>query len=123
MKVPVHVSDVPFETWYAGTEREIRGKALSDVGGAAKIGVGFMELPSGSCTKPGHWHSKEEEHLYAISGCATLHLEEELFTIRQGSYVCFPAGQPVRHYIHNTGHEPFTYIIVGERITEDKVTY
>ncbi|MFO1295767.1 MAG: hypothetical protein U1F25_04305 [Rubrivivax sp.] len=26
-----------------------------------------MELPAGCNTKPGHWHSHEEEHLYAIS--------------------------------------------------------
>jgi len=123
MKIPVHMSNVPSEVWYKGTDREILGKPLSDVGGPAKIGFGLMELPSGSCTKPGHWHSKEEEHLYALSGCATLHLDDEQFEIKAGSYVCFPAGQPVKHYIHNTGNKSFTYIIVGERIKEDEVTY
>ena len=30
MKQPVHESDVEAQSWYAGTDREIRGKALSD---------------------------------------------------------------------------------------------
>jgi uncharacterized cupin superfamily protein len=123
VKSPVHISEVRSEVWYGGTDREIRGKVLCDIGGAAKVGVGYVELPSGSHTKPGHWHSKEEEHLYVLSGQATLHLGSACFTLHPGSYVCFPAGQPVAHYIHNTGRETFAYLMIGERIPDDEVTY
>ena len=70
IKRPLRAAEVPAQTWYAGTDREIRGRALCDVGGQARVGVGLMELPPGSNTRPGHWHSHEEEHLYAISGSA-----------------------------------------------------
>ena len=123
MKRPVHADDVPAESWYQGTDREIRGRPLSDVGGKAKIGFGYMELPPGSNTKPGHWHSHEEEHLYALAGEATLHLGSERLPLRPGSYVCFPAGQAEPHHLENTGTETFVYLIVGERIAEDRVTY
>lgn len=123
MKRPVHISELPFETWYAGTDREIRGKALGDYGGTSKVGVGFLELPPGSNTKPAHWHKQEEEHLYVLSGCATLHLGAHQFDLRPGSFVCFPAGQAEAHYLDNTGTEPFRYIIVGERIADDEVVY
>lgn len=123
MKIPIHQSDVAFEVWYEGTERKIRGNPLCDVGGQAKVDVGLMELPPGSNTKPGHWHSKEEEHLYALSGQATLHLGIERFLLRPGSYVCFPAGQAEPHHLVNTSTEPFSYIIIGERINGDEVTY
>jgi uncharacterized cupin superfamily protein len=123
MKSPVHISEVPSEVWYEGSDREIRGKSLCDVGGPAKVGVGYVELPPGSHTKPGHWHSKEEEHLYTLSGQATLHLGAACFTLHPGSYVCFPAGQPLAHYIHNTGRETFAYLMIGERIPDDEVTY
>lgn len=53
MKLPLHVSEIPGDTWYAGTDREIRGRALCDVGGRAKVGVGYLELPPGSHTGPG----------------------------------------------------------------------
>jgi uncharacterized cupin superfamily protein len=123
MKTPVHVSEVPPEVWYENTEREIRGRSLCDVGGKAKIGVGYVEPPPGSHTKPAHWHSKEEEHLYALAGQATLHLGAAEFALRAGSYVCFPAGQAVAHYLHNTGSETFAYLMIRERIEDDEVTY
>jgi uncharacterized cupin superfamily protein len=123
IKCPLNSNDVLAEVWYAGTDREIRGRALCDVGGKAKVGVGLMELPPGSNTKPSHWHSHEEEHLYALSGSAVLHLGADQYQLQVGSYVCFPAGQAAGHHLENTGHETFTYLIVGERIAEDKVTY
>ncbi len=42
-----------------------------------------MEQPSKCNTKPGHWHSKEEEHLFVLSGAATLHLGSEVFPMNQ----------------------------------------
>jgi uncharacterized cupin superfamily protein len=83
----------------------------------------MMQLPPGSNTRPGHWHSHEEEHLYALSGSAVLHLGTEQHVLQTGSYVCFPAAQAVAHYLKNTGTEPFVYLIVGERIEDDRVTY
>jgi uncharacterized cupin superfamily protein len=123
IKRPLRALDVEAEAWYEGTDREIRGRALSDVGGKAKVGMGLMELPPGSNTKPGHWHSHEEEHLYALSGSAVLHLGAEQHQLAAGSYVCFPAGQEAAHHLENRGTEPFVYLIVGERIAHDKVTY
>jgi uncharacterized cupin superfamily protein len=123
IKRPLKALEVPADVWYAGTDREIRGRALCDVGGKAKVGVGLMELPPGSNTKPSHWHSHEEEHLYALSGSAVLHLGNERHPLSAGVYVCFPAGQAVGHHLENTGSEPFVYLIVGERIESDQVTY
>jgi uncharacterized cupin superfamily protein len=123
VKRPVNALEVPADVWYAGTDREIRGRALCDVGGKAKVGVGLMELPPGSNTKPSHWHSKEEEHLYALSGSAILHLGIERHVLSAGVYVCFPAGQAVGHHLENVGSQPFVYLIVGERIDSDQVTY
>lgn len=123
VKHPVHESEVGSQVWYQGTDREISGKALCDAGGKSKIGFGLLELPPGCNTKPGHWHSMEEEHLFVLSGDGTLHLGEHAFDLRPGSYVCFPAGQELAHYLENNGAEPFRYIMVGERIADDQVTY
>ena len=123
IKRPVQALEVPAEVWYESTDREISGRALCDVGGNAKVGVGLMELRPGSNTKPGHWHSHEEEHLYGISGAAVLHLGREQHQLQAGSYVCFSAGQPVAHHLENVCERTFVYLIVGERIAEDEVTY
>jgi uncharacterized cupin superfamily protein len=58
-----------------------------------------------------------------LSGTATLHLGTEQFALHPGSFVCFPAGQEHAHYIENDGTEPFTYLIIGERIEDDRVVY
>lgn len=123
MKEPVHESDVPWELWYAGTDREIRGRALSDAPDRAKIGFGILELAPGSDTRPAHYHTHEEEHLYALGGAATLHLGDATFSLTPGSYVCFPAGQPQPHYLANSSSVPFTYVMVGERIEADQVLH
>lgn len=36
IKRPVKALELPAEVWYAGTDREIRGRALCDVGGKAR---------------------------------------------------------------------------------------
>ena len=48
-------------------------------GEQVQSGLGLMELPSGCNTKPGHWHSKEEEHLFVLSGVATPRLGAKCF--------------------------------------------
>jgi uncharacterized cupin superfamily protein len=122
-KRPVHEADLDWEVWAAGTRQEVRGKALCDAGGRAKLGVGLIELPPGCDTRPAHWHSLEEEHLYALAGRAVLHLGDERHELRAGSYVCFPAGQPLLHCLENVGAEPFRYLMIGERIAADRVTH
>ncbi len=123
MKRPIREADLDWTVWYAGTPREIRGKALSDVGGAARVGVGLLELPPGCDTSPAHYHTREEEHLFVLSGRVTLHLGGERFELGPGSYVCFPAGQPACHRLENASAEPARYVMIGERIADDRVVY
>jgi len=120
MKRPIHDSEIPWEVTYPGTHREIRGKALCDVGGRAKVGVGVLELPPGSDTTPAHYHSAEEEHLYVLEGRLVLQLGEARFELVPGSYVCFPAGQPIMHHLQNPYGGPARYLMIGERIASDE---
>lgn len=122
-KQPVHEATLPWHVDYAGTHREIRSKALCDVGGPAKVGVGLLELPPGSDTRPSHYHSLEEEHLYVLDGKLVLHLGEVEHVMERGAYVCFPAGQALHHHLSNPYAEPARYLIVGERIPSDRVFY
>jgi uncharacterized cupin superfamily protein len=123
MKKPIHEADVSWQTWYGSTDREIRGKALCDVGGESAIGVGLLELPPGCNTGPAHYHTREEEHLFAISGKAVLLLGDGSFELQAGSFVCFPAGQKLLHHLMNDSNEPFRYIMIGGRDREDQVVY
>jgi uncharacterized cupin superfamily protein len=123
MKKPVREAELDWTIWYAGSAREIRGKALCDVGGPAKVGVGLLELAPGCDTTPAHYHTHEEEHLYVLAGRLTLVLGDERFELEPGAYVCFPAGQPVKHHLRNEAAEPARYLMIGERISGDRVVY
>jgi len=120
-KRPIRESEVKLQAWYTGTKQEISGRALSDVGGLAKVGVGTLELPPGCNTKPAHYHTLEEEHLYVLEGTATLHMGDSTYSLVPGSYVCFPGGQELPHYIDNDGGGVFRYLMIGERIDNDEV--
>ena len=121
IKTPVTVNEVEVQTWYPGTKQEIRGWAVSDVGGMAKVGVGVLELPAGCHTKPAHYHTLEEEHLYVLEGTATLYLGDSSYALSPGVYVCFPAGQALPHYIENDSDDVLRYLMIGERIEDDEV--
>jgi uncharacterized cupin superfamily protein len=123
VKIPVLDADVEKSGWYVGTNRELFGRALCDVGGVSKIGFGLLELSPGCNTLPAHYHTLEEEHLYVLEGTGTLHLGAETYPLVKGSYVAFPAGQPAPHYISNESERPLKYIMVGERIEGDEVVY
>lgn len=123
VKKPVHQDEVEAQTWYAGTDREVRGRALCDVGGPSKVGVGVLELSPGCHTGPAHYHTREEEHLYALAGNAVLHLGDASYPLKPGSYACFPAGQASPHFIENVGTEVFRYLMIGERNEDDHVIY
>jgi len=122
-KKPVLDREVERVGWYQGTDREIYGRAICDVGGSSRIGFGILELSPGCDTKPAHYHTLEEEHLYVLEGSGTLHLGEETYPLVEGSYVNFPAGQAVPHFVSNDSDTPFKYIMVGERIENDEVVY
>ena len=122
-KQPIHESEVAPQLWYTGTDRELKGYALSDMGGDAKIGFGIIKLEPGCNTLPGHYHTQEEEHLYVLEGTGTLHLGEETHPLRKGSYVNFPPGQKAPHHVTSDADSVLTYIIVGERIKTDEVIY
>jgi uncharacterized cupin superfamily protein len=122
MKRPIREADLDWTVWYPGTSREIRGRALCDSGGAAKVGVGCSELAPGCDTTPAHYHTLEEAPL-RLGGRLALQLGDERFELAPGDYVCFPAGQALKHHLRNEGAEPARYLMIGERIEGDRVIY
>ena len=122
-KRPLTARDINPEVFYKGTDREIIGRALCDIGGRSRVGIGVLDLPAGSNTKPAHYHTKEEEHLYVVQGSMTLHLGQETYEMKEGDYVCFPANAPNAHYLDNQSGAVCSYLIIGERISDDKVIY
>ncbi|WP_291503111.1 cupin domain-containing protein [Acutalibacter sp.] len=79
-------------------------------GEARKCVVSVYEIPPGKSAYPYHYHVKDEETFYIISGEGTLRTPGGERTVRAGELLFFPAGEGGAHKLTNTGEGPLTYI-------------
>jgi len=95
----------------------------SDTGGLTHYGAYVETLQSGALPSDKHWHEKEDEFLYVLSGEVTVIEDQAEVTLRPGDAACWPAGEPVAHTVANRSSTPCTYLIVGTRVTHDACHY
>jgi uncharacterized cupin superfamily protein len=121
--VPFNESEVPWDTLSEGTKFGNRWRALGKFGGGSHIGVSVEELPPGKQSVPFHYHLLEEEHMYVLSGTATLRLGDKRYTMKAGDYCCFPAGQKAGHCLINESTDVFRFIMIGENNPNEVCVY
>ncbi|HET8932106.1 MAG TPA: cupin domain-containing protein [Polyangiales bacterium] len=100
-----------------------RSRHLSRLFGDYKVGVLIEELEPGKQSSPAHYHIHEEEHVLMLEGEATLRLGDQSYPLKQGDYVCFPAGQRAGHCLLNHGSTTCRYLVIGERDPNEVVVY
>lgn len=86
---------------------------MRDVG--ATLGVVLNRLPGGSVGCPFHWHAREDEVFYILSGRGVLRYGDDTLPLRAGDCVSCPAGQQVAHQIGNPYDEELVYLGIGDR--------
>ena len=91
-------------------ERPLRVPALFErrAGSPNTAPISRRWLP-GSRSSERHWHEKEEEFLYLISGEATLVENDGEHVMLPGDAACWPAGVPNAHHVINRCSSPCTY--------------
>lgn len=109
------------------TEREGFGTVdtahFSDAGGLTQFGGYVQTLQPGARSSNRHWHEKEDEFLYVLSGEVTVTENDGAHVLHIGDAACWPAGTPNAHHVSNQSSEPCTYLIVGTRLTHDVCHY
>lgn len=121
--VPISTSVLAFDRWEEG-ERFGGGELpLGDLGGATQIGVNIIELAPGRQACPLHWHMREEEHFYVLTGRCTLRTDDSRHAMGPGDYVCFPAGTRVAHCFENPHDEPCRIMAIGSRLADEIAVY
>jgi uncharacterized cupin superfamily protein len=95
----------------------------SDAGGLTQFGAYVETLQPGSRSSERHWHEKEDEFLYVVSGEATVIEEDGAHVLHSGDAACWPAGKANAHQVVNRSGAPCTYLIVGTRVTHDICHY
>ncbi len=95
----------------------------SDAGDITQFGAYVETLQPGADSSERHWHEKEDEFLYVLSGEATVLQDDGTHVLHPGDAACWPAGAPLAHSVVNRSSAPCTYLIVGTRLTHDVCHY
>lgn len=96
---------------------------ISDAGGLTQFGAFVQTLLPGARSSNRHWHEKEDEFLYVLSGEVTITDNDGAHALHAGDTACWAAGKPDAHHASNQSSEPCTYLIVGTRLTNDICHY
>jgi len=104
----------------------VAGRAKKRLGNAASLtnfGVNLVELAPGSASTLRHWHEKQDEFIYVLSGEITLvtNAGEEILTA--GMAAGFAAGIANGHCLINRSSKSVTYLEIGDRTSNEKVSY
>jgi uncharacterized cupin superfamily protein len=109
----------PLRPRVAGRAKHRLGEAL----GLKNFGVNLTTLKPGAQSALRHWHEKQDEFIYVVSGELVLVTDAGEHTLRPGMCAGFPAGRPDGHHLLNRGNCDAAYLEVGDRTPDDAVTY
>lgn len=98
-------------------------RALTEGLGLTQFGVNLTSLEPGAMSSLRHWHMREDECLFVLSGEVTLITDEGEQVLNAGMAAGFPAGQPNAHHLVNRSTETATYLEMGTRSPDEVATY
>ncbi len=109
----------PYDREPAGREKRRLGDAL----GLRNFGVNLTRLGPGDWSAQRHWHTRQDEFIYIVSGETTLVTDAGERVVTAGQIVGFPAGNPDGHALINRSAADVHYLEVGDRMPGDEVVY
>ena len=96
---------------------------LGDAGGLTQFGVNLLRLPPGAWSSQRHWHAKEDEFVYVLSGEVVLVTDVGEEVLCAGDCAGFKGGDPNGHCLQNRGPVDATVLEIGSRISGEYATY
>lgn len=109
----------PFKALVARRER----RALGDALGLTNFGVNLLRLPPGCASSQRHWHSRQDEFVYVLSGEVMLVTDGGEQRLSAGMVAGFPAGRRDGHHLINRSAGEALVLEVGDRTDRDEVDY
>ena len=104
----------------------VAGRYRKRLGDAAKLknfGVNLTKIAPGSCSALRHWHTKQDEFIYVLSGELILVTNDGEQTLTAGMAAGFPAGVADGHHLINRSNSDAVYLEIGDRTPADTVNY
>jgi len=96
-----------------------RSIRLGDAAGLTQFGVNLLTLDPGVWSSQRHWHEKEDEFIYVLSGEVVLATDQGEETLRAGDSAGFKAGVRDGHHLRNETKSAATILVVGTRDDAD----
>lgn len=96
---------------------------LGDAAGLTQFGVSLFRLPPGCWSSQRHWHQREDEFVYVLSGEVVLVTEGGEEILRAGDCAGFRAGVRDGHCLQNRSAGDAEILTVGTRDDEDHGEY
>lgn len=97
-------------------------KSLSDAVGMMQLGIHLVRVEPGKETTQFHFHHREEEFIYIISGKGIAEIGEEQFEVEAGDFMGFTAPS-LPHCMKNPFEVDLVYLMGGERRSSDVCDY
>lgn len=91
--------------------------------GLKQYGVNIVTLPPGAGSAQRHWHEREDEFTYMISGEVVLITDDGEETVTAGMMMGWPANVANGHHLVNRSGEPAVYMEIGTRLADDVCHY
>jgi len=121
-KAQIDAMDAELRTHFLNDNAIRLSKTLGDRVGLTGLGVHLVELPPGKDSTEYHFHHKEDECIYMLSGEVELQLGEGTYQLSAGDFVGHPAGGDP-HVMRNRTGTSATYLVIGQRLEYDSVDY
>lgn len=96
---------------------------IGDAGGLTHFGALVQTVMPGARTSERHWHEREDEFVYVLSGEITVTENDGDHILRAGDAACWPAGVANAHRLVNRSTEPCAVLVVGTRTQRDVCHY
>ncbi len=98
-------------------------KRLGDAAGLTQFGVNLLALPPGAWSSQRHWHTREDEFVYVLSGEVTLVTDAGEELLHAGDCAGFKGGDPNGHSLRNLSKSDAIVLEIGSRIDSDGAFY
>ena len=96
---------------------------LGDVAGLTQFGVNLLRLPPGAWSSQRHWHEREDEFVYVLSGEVTLVTDDGAEVLRAGDCAGFKADDSNGHCLQNRSERDAVALEIGSRIAGETAHY
>ena len=96
---------------------------LGDAAGLTQFGVNLCTLPPGAWSSQRHWHTREDELIYVVSGEVVLVTDEGEETLVAGDSAGFKAGDGNGHHFQNRSQADVVILEIGTRVDGDTAYY